>query len=101
MSSQELPQIDVAIPTECDGQHVNAWKDGMKRHQGPAEDLPSVTLQFSIWDADELSGVGLGSDFCGYYTLDISLELPDAANGSSTSVNSSWCSRSSSAEPPE
>lgn len=83
MSTQELPQAEIAIPTECDGHHINAWEDGKKRHIGPTENSPAVTLQFSIWDADELSGVGLGSDFCGYYALDISLEFPSTVSDSS------------------
>lgn len=57
-----------------------------------------MTLRFSVWDADELSGVGLGSDFCGYYALDISLEFPGIA-GDSSSSSSSWPSLSSNNSP--
>ncbi|EIW58161.1 uncharacterized protein TRAVEDRAFT_47335 [Trametes versicolor FP-101664 SS1] len=97
---QEPPHVADAIPTECDGHHINAWEDGKKCHQGPAGHVPAVTLQFSIWDADDLSGVGLGSDVCGYYALDISLEFPDVASGGSRSSSPSGQSWSMSSTSP-
>lgn len=87
--------VDGAIPAECDGHHINAWEDGKKCYQGPVGNLPAVTLQFSIWDAGELSGVELGDEDYGYYTLDISLEFPLPVR-SSRSSRSSWHSSTSS-----
>ncbi|KAI0820307.1 heterokaryon incompatibility protein-domain-containing protein [Trametes gibbosa] len=95
-SPAECLSQNTEVPTECDGHHINAWKDGEKCHHGPTDtEFPSVTLQFSIWDADELSGVGLGHPGYGYYALNVTLKFPMTASGGNNRTegsDSEWTS---------
>ncbi|KAI0640771.1 heterokaryon incompatibility protein-domain-containing protein [Trametes meyenii] len=79
-------------PRRCSGEseHVSTWTDGKKHFPNPLEDSSSVTLRFiSLWDRDELSGVGL-QDYLGYnlykppfYALEITYERSVPRNSTS------------------
>ncbi|KAH9848493.1 hypothetical protein C2E23DRAFT_739541 [Lenzites betulinus] len=81
-------------PEECDGDHISAWEDGKKCYEGPTDVYPTVTLQLSLWDMDDLSIAGQGNiaqydDYESCYALGITLgnlpTLPASGGGETLS----------------